>query len=328
MRSHTHEEVEDEWDQEEVPLEATLSSPHPKPPISKFKASRIASSYNTSPPLTSPGQSLGQSVLPASSFRTLERTVRMGKFENDQLVSSTQSDTEDEDAGMKDVLEMLKKGEVQNIGPEPLSRPTSGPPIPSSEVRVLSTAAKPKTSKFKLAQPQRRPSPSSPGTSESQPVTPTSHARRSSPKLPASPIGVADCQPSSSSSIPPREPQLVPQLSAIVSLPSSQIPMIIDSPSFRRPPHMASKSPAASSSFLTTVDSPSFRNPTIVASPVIQQEPSRGSTRPDRPPLVMSSTVREATHQETGNRERDLPEACNSTSGGGKKVSRFLAERM
>ena len=218
----------------------------------------------------------------------------MGKLKNDQLVGLEHSDT-DEDENMQEVLELLKKGDLQNIGPEhnlPSSRQTThGPLVPLLEDRELPSITKPnKTSKFRLTRPQSRANRPSPPASGPQAVVPTP------PILPQA-VGVAECQPLSGRLV---EGQTASPLPATALLPR----------------------PQTSPSFPTVLDSPSSRASTVIDSPSFQR---RGSARPDRPPIVMSSTVLESTPLGTG---CEGTKARESPLSGGKKVSRFLAERM
>ncbi|THH09350.1 hypothetical protein EW145_g2080 [Phellinidium pouzarii] len=99
---------EGEWDQPEVPLEATLSSKPAKSDISRFKAARQAK-------LASPHDSLvslGASVIPQGKSHTLKRAVRTGKLSDGQLVGNDdESPSDDEESeSMKRMLDMLKNG--------------------------------------------------------------------------------------------------------------------------------------------------------------------------------------------------------------------------
>ncbi|TFY61842.1 hypothetical protein EVG20_g6904 [Dentipellis fragilis] len=180
MSAHSHEPM-DEWDQPDVPLEATLSNPHPKSEQSKFKSSRVTKAYNTSLPSTTPSTSLGASVLPGTT-PLLIRAVRLGKVEGSQLVGGEEGESasEEDDDDVKEFMSALRRGQVTNAGAEQnaetlvaalnraYGKPTDSDTTSttaSSETLVVSssasatpptaatatvTAAQPKASKFKL----------------------------------------------------------------------------------------------------------------------------------------------------------------------------------
>ncbi|KAH7926670.1 hypothetical protein BV22DRAFT_1032666 [Leucogyrophana mollusca] len=277
MTSHTHDE--DEWDQPEVPLDATLSSSRPKPAVSRFKADRIASSYNVSQPSAS--TSLGPSVIPASGQKSLQGAVRVGKLQNDQLVGGEAGESGSEDERVKEVLEMLKGGQIQNAGPDfvPPVKPSdaNAPSEPSLQPQVdinppvaapTPSRASQKPSKFKLARKQHTVDP------PSVPNTPISTVNRSSPRLPVS--GVVE---RNAPRPRPREQYVSPQIVQPTGMTGGTLggkpvmpSMVVDSPSF--PAHHM------------VVDSPSFPGPTQLR-------------RPDRPPAVMSTTVKEKAQGST-----------------------------
>jgi hypothetical protein len=293
---------------QEVPLEATLSSPRPKPTMSRFKADRNTSLYDASS--LSASTPLGSSLLPSSEPQAIRRAIRTGRLENDKLVGgeSGESASEAEDENVKEVLELLKMGEVRNVGPAFVSatKPSaSGPnqsvlaPSPATHqplenIDRLATSAqataeaeastsKPKVSKFKL----NRTSGLRPALPDSTPSTPISTVRRSSPKLPEiSPDGV-----DSSKS---RSPSMFPS--------STESPTV-DSPFFPQS---------------TVIVSPSFPPPRQIRSNP-DTVPTASERRLDRPPTVMSAAVLEST----GNSSKAPMEV-----GNGKKISRFMAERM
>ncbi|KAJ7510140.1 hypothetical protein B0H11DRAFT_1957866 [Mycena galericulata] len=171
--------------------EESLNQSSRKPAISHFQANRLAASYNTAAPSSS--QSLGVNVVPAASAQTLQRAIRVGKLDSDNRLvggDAGESGSEDE-AAMQEIMELLKKGEVYNLGPDGNflhAVPPPSNPSPSTSAVIDApplTSRKPPTSKFKLARSGQRPSaaaapsPEPPGSS-----TPPSNAARSSPKLP------------------------------------------------------------------------------------------------------------------------------------------------
>ncbi|TFY76822.1 hypothetical protein EWM64_g7192 [Hericium alpestre] len=210
MSVHSHEPM-DEWDQPEVPLEATLSSPHPKPPQSKFR-STVSQAYNTTLPSATPSTSLGGSVLPGASS-TLQSAMRVGKLEGDKLVGGEEGESgEEDDDDVKEFMAALRKGEVTNAGAEQnaetlvaalmkaYTAPEKGEEAAkealedqskveaASQTQAKAPAPVPtlsKASKFKL---NRFPAtaPRSPSDLSDSDPTPISNSARSSPKLPTS----------------------------------------------------------------------------------------------------------------------------------------------
>jgi hypothetical protein len=58
----------------------------------------------------------GPAVAPVLASNTLQRAIRTGKVVNGQLVGPDDSDEEQE--GVSQFMDALKRGEVQNVGPE------------------------------------------------------------------------------------------------------------------------------------------------------------------------------------------------------------------
>jgi hypothetical protein len=290
---------------------------HAKPAISQFRANRIASAYNTSTPSST---SLGASVLPASSTRTLQQAIRAGKLDSDGRLVGGEADSasEDEEPGLQEVLDLLKKGEVYNIGPDGkylhTIPPSSDQPNPAgaplvtpgeaAEVKLPpSLSGKPKTSRFKVSrQAAGRPSmPLSTASFSSNEVpspsvTPVSYDMRSSPKvatITSAPTVIERIPPSAQHSESQLGPQAIkPSSSAILQGSVSPFSMIVESPSFPAPRERPS------------------RPPTVVASP----SPSGSARRPDRPPTIAGERV--PTTEGAEDRKSE------------EKISRFKAERM
>lgn len=294
-----------------------------KPAVSQFRTTRIASAYSASAPTpsTSTSTSLGASIVPASGSRTVQRALRTGKLDSDGRLVGGEADSasEDEDPALQEVLELLKKGEVYNLGPDgnyihtipPRSNPwaATSTATPStnedaSASKSLPPTRRPQTSKFKPSRPAEGrltpadpiaiPSSSSMSTTHeplSPSITPVSHAGRSSPKL------------GTSQAIAPQVHERKPLLDPASS--SSNF--------------VTGKSAAVSFSMI--VDSPSFPVPQspqgtpVIPSPSVP--PTRNTNRPDRPPAVLSSTVTQSG--------RSQAPQSNETSQ--KKISRFKAER-
>ncbi|KAG5653697.1 hypothetical protein H0H81_011277 [Sphagnurus paluster] len=328
MSSHSHHQNDD------IKLDIPLDMPAPepeKPSISRFKASRLASSYNDA---TSPSTSLGASVVPAATARTLQKAIRTGKLDANARLVGGDADSGSETGDMQELLDLLKKGEVYNLGPDgnylhvpPSTEGNSGPhptPSPSDSKTPFSDLPpidRPKTSKFKLSRTRAgRPSESN-------------EFSRTDPK-----ILIAE-------RIPPKlPPTITPTVLERSSLtPPSTISLEIVEQSFRKPPATTPNvmersstvrtgvTPAAFSSMF--VDSPSFPAPRAVSStrafPMVAESPSvrepsalvvpRESSRPSRPPTLISS-VRETSRSSPG--DDSTPPAKRSG-----KMSRFIAER-
>ncbi|GJE90702.1 hypothetical protein PsYK624_068460 [Phanerochaete sordida] len=364
MRAHTHGSGEDEWDQAEVPLDATLASAPPKPSASRFKSERHA--HPPPNPSSLASHSLGAAVLPSSQSASLKGAVRMGKLQNGQLVGGEEGESEDEvtaeDEDVRQFLDMLRRGEVKNVGP-PLSTsaPQSAGPSSTSTTSLpakagTETAAteqpsdaaqtrKPsKVSKFKLAlaQPGPRSGQTSPALSSAL-STPTDAVERSSPKM--HPTG--DSTPEAASSAHPL-PRLAPTRSISGgSLPPSANPaarqmpsMIVDSPSFRPTPLKqaartgSSAAPPQGAPFQSVImESPSFGAPGVSPS---SASPSSTVVGTPVSGVPASPAPRAAPPMRAGVVERKPPAAVSATvreaipSEGAErkqKVSRFRAER-
>ncbi|KAF6763865.1 hypothetical protein DFP72DRAFT_873628 [Ephemerocybe angulata] len=296
-----------------------------KPAISQYRASRLLSAYGA----TTPSAAASDFIVPAASARTLQTAIRTGKLDEDGKLVGGEDDSasEAEDETMQEVLELLKKGEVYNLGPngEPITifpNDPTAPPASSSTPKATPTAAalgltseskklpplatKAPMSKFKLARGAggRTPEGTDTTTPASESATPVNDLARSSPKE----VGT----PPAASSTP---------------LPTGMPSMIVDSPSFAPPAGVASSSSAAPPSnptFSMIVESPSFPRPgstpkaqpssnapPLPAGPLPGQVVERKTARPTRPPTLISSTVKES-------RPSEPP----------KKVSRFKRDRM
>ncbi|EGN95528.1 hypothetical protein SERLA73DRAFT_186587 [Serpula lacrymans var. lacrymans S7.3] len=260
MVSHTHDE--DEWDQPEVPLEATLAGPRPKPAMSRFKSDRLASSSAMRQPTLS--TSLGSSVIPVASEKSLRGAVRTGKLVNEQLYGGEAGESGSEDENIKKVLELIKNGEVQNVGPDF----STGPSSTVEETNLPSSHANPTLplSTHSKATPEIPSPPSIPST-KSKPskfklarsLTRNSYAEPSLPIEPAAPVLQADRPPPSKPLAQPSQPHGTDYIGG-------------------------------------------------------------SSSRPERPPVVMSSVVKESSRSSD---TRPLAGQNKQT----KKMSRFMAER-
>ncbi|CAL1705147.1 unnamed protein product [Somion occarium] len=351
MKAHSHDN-DNEWDQPEVPLDATLASPPPKAPVSRFKSSLVSRSATT----TMASHSLGQAVLPASQSSSIKSAIRMGKLKDGKLVGEPGESDDDVEEEARTILELLQKGEVTNIGPQPVPKS-----IDSQESKVTSVARpeadsrapeaklKSKVSRFKAAMAST-PSPLGPDSpgDDSDLNTPICFTERSSPKLSSPQIARPKAHPiavPSSSSQPPPKPQPGPSRvrnSATQKLPSPDA--LVANPPLPQPQsvHTLEGLPAASfhpvtNPFSMIIDSPSFLPRGVVESPSAPAQPPASSAsakarvaasnaRPaasvqkvtDRPPVVIAAEVKESKPLNRGS-ERAEPR---------QRVSRFLAERM
>lgn len=294
--------------------------------MSQFRANKLASAYgaSASSPAAAESESfsLGASVLPASSTRTIQRAIKTGKLDSDGKLVGAEADSgsDEEDQAMQEVLELLKKGEVYNLGPNgeylhavhPNQIPqtqctTSQPPSSTQEARQRSSdppppPRKPTISKFKasLAAAGRpaanRTSTPSPSLSDnpSPSVTPVLHAGRSSPKLdsPSQKLVKDHIEAGTPIALTPADSSN-PQVQIL-----SPFSMIVDSPSFPKPQGA------------TSLSSPSYPSS------------AQSTRRPERPPTIIS-TVRESTRSAASAHATSIDDTKPD-----KKVSRFKAERI
>lgn len=303
--------------QDDLPRETT------KPAVSQFRASRFAEAYNTLAQTSETSStSLAASVVPASSAKTIQRTLRTGKINTDGKLVGGEADSasEEENEELQEVLHLLRKGEVYNLGPDGnylhtipprrVDETASASALSSSNTgtqradllppSMLSKASKFKASRLAVGRPQSNVV-SIPGPETLSPsVTPVSYAGRSSPKL-VSP------GPMSSTVAEKSDPVIhSPSPEKSSSQTSSPFSMIVDSPSFPAP----RGSPSTSTPPQMIVPSPSFPPPRQAS-----------TSRPQRPPTVLASTVRESTSQPSIG-------INPSVETSERKVSRFKAERM
>jgi hypothetical protein len=332
-----------------------------KPTISQFRANKLAAAYNVSTQALAGSQqasssststSLGASVLPASSTRTIQKAIRTGKLDDDGKLIGGEDDSasEEEDGGIQEVLELLRKGEVYNIGPDGkyihavrpnpnLKQTTTNSTSPSSAASSIPgpslpppAAARSKPSKFKADRAAAgRPGPSSISITEPSPqlnwsdiqspsVTPISHAGRSSPKMDTA----SAPEPVASTSSGIKAP--VPAKPASLLQPHAQTPfsMIVESPSF---PNI-NRAGGGSRAHGHGHDYPYDTELAAINAEITPGGSGSQPRRPQRPPTVIASTVLE--RKPIGN-----PPASGGTSQSGgddtpqpeQKVSRFMAER-
>ncbi|KAF9014073.1 hypothetical protein BDQ17DRAFT_1320729 [Cyathus striatus] len=216
MLSHSHDE-----DGEVVPTGISTSEPS-KPAISRFRASRLASAYGAA------SISLEGSVISESTARTFQRAVRTGKLDNDSRLIGGDGDSasEDENEGIQEVLELLRKSEVYNLGPDGIHTVKSSQGFPqhqhelgSRESQELNDVQKTfpplqrqKVSKFKADRSHAGRHPSS-FTDTSTTSTSISEILRTSPKL-ESDAALEKSASTMSSGVVERKP--IPVLPAVV----------------------------------------------------------------------------------------------------------------
>jgi hypothetical protein len=309
--------------------------------VTRFKANRIASAYDASTRANSStsSTSIEESVLPESSARTIQRSIRSGRIDdNGRLVGGDHdSDSEIEAEGLQETLELLK-GEVYNLGPT--GKYLSTTPQPQFDAAITTSATEEdswartsaalssdpvaqqqglrhgslpplnrlKTSKFK-ADRSRSGRPSATSSSEIHtPPIPVSQAPRSSPKLPSTPpdriTEKTRGEPQAANS--PEAPQ-PPHISPPPSSNSSSR-MIVDSSSFKAPEIGQSQASSSMQPFTSMIiESPSFPNPSTGET---VQEP--GTTAMAFP---LSTIVESPSFPPTGKRSRrpDHPPAVVSS---------------
>lgn len=278
--------------EQDVPLEATLAGPRPKPSQSKFRSERLAKAYGTRLPSSTLSTSLGTSVLP-NSASALRGAVRMGRLEDGQLLGNSDSEGEGEDdvARAREFVDALHRGEVTNAGAAENS---------DALIAALESA---------YGAPPKQPTPTAPSAVTTVPI-PDSAPTKSAPvsqNISRFELAGPALAPPLAEDEGPREGKATApsQASTNVTIverkaapvPSSQSPpMIVDSPSFA-PPGGAP---------MMVIDSPSFR-------------PPLPSSRPTRPPAVLA-TVRESSGAQQQQQQGQAPEA-------GKRMSRFKVQR-
>lgn len=135
-------------------------------PMSRFRADRMAEAYDKSHPQLS--TSVGSNVVPEARQKALRHSIRMGKLVNDQLAGGPSGDSASEDEDVKEIINALKKGDVQNIGPSTRSLSPSSGDLPSIPTDVTA-GPRPLSTVRERVQFPRRHSPR-PGSLEGQPV--------------------------------------------------------------------------------------------------------------------------------------------------------------
>ncbi|EKM82411.1 hypothetical protein AGABI1DRAFT_124880 [Agaricus bisporus var. burnettii JB137-S8] len=301
----------------DVDLAAGNPNNQPKPSVSRFKANRIASAYGTS---THDGPSASPAVplLPESAARTIQHAVKSGRIDDDdRLIGGNDSDSDTEAEGLREALDLLKKGELYNLGPNghllyappqhddasiaatlPTSLPTtlsgkSAQQDQQTQKLSLPPLDRPKVSKFKVDRSQAgRPLPNSPSTVSTQPTAVSSPQRPPTTSQNAISETIVERK-----QFPSRKGPEAASPAHISQILNSSSPMIMESPSFSAP--ISTIPPATFSS--SVVQSPSFPHrlrsqpgsgttsfPMIVESPSFPS-PGQRTNRPERPPTVVAS---------------------------------------
>ena len=321
--------------EQDVPLEAMLAGPRPKPSQSKFKSERLAQAYygdTRLPPSTPPTSLATSAVLPSSTSGILRGAVRMGRLEGGQLVGNGDSDggeNEDDDATdigrTREFMDALHRGDVTNAGavensdalisaleiaygapPKQPQHPHPSAQSPSAVVTasIPASAAPSKTappvaqknSRFKLARAVPPPAVADDeGLREGADMVEHGTTALSATSPSSTPIHVVGSLP-------------VPDTSAF------RLPTIIDSPPLAPPPGGGGGGGGGGGDappplVTTIIDSPSFQKPQFPLS----------SARPMRPPPAVLPLVRESSGTQ---RQQET-----STHEPGTKVSRFKAQR-
>jgi hypothetical protein len=288
-----------------------MASPPPKPAISRFKADRYPDTMVHTP--ASPSTSLGASILPASEGSVLQNAIRRGKLEDDELVGYDSAD-EDDDPAVRELLNALVRGDLQNAGPIPPT--TNG----VSVVTKPTSLAGMKAPEFKASQDREL----------TRDLTRTKDIR-SGAEATVNSTWNTERNPSMSGIVERRPPQVNVSPSAINDPPLAQEApnapavnrsslafnsMIIESPSFQAPAPVTMNRSAPHSAGPSAATEAQSMPGNIVVSP---SYPPTG--RPPRPPIVMSAAVRERVSNPK------IREPANDELRQEKKVSRFRAER-
>ncbi|KAG8217589.1 hypothetical protein J3R82DRAFT_5740 [Butyriboletus roseoflavus] len=281
MATHTL----DEYEQHE-----TLQSDG-RVPLSRFRADRMVAAYDKSHASGPVSTSIGETAIPASHQKSLRNSVRLGKLENNQLVGGDPGESGSEDETIREIIQMLQTGGIQNAGPdfEPSSMSSIAPPrdsdlmeSPSAETATAARGAKP--SRFRLARGGEitKTDNKSGDNAWSQPTISSVVERKAPISFPRQRFPIN--KPLPRSPVKNSEPAL---------------PIIIDSPSF----------PLAST---VTIPSSSPAHPITIGSPSPHQ------MQFERPPLVKSSATQESMIQ-----SKVPPGDPLSTE---RPISKFMAE--
>lgn len=246
-----------------------------KPVISQFRASRLTSAFNAS--TSKAQQNIENITVPVAGVKTLQHAFRTGKInEKGQLVGSENSDTDEDLEGKAELLELLQKGEIYNVGPKgneflhavpPNVSTTGSRPPPTRELRnrVETKLPPPKktnpsVSKFKASRVQA-------GRPSTPPVTtPISSIQKSAPSAASmpncTPISqkVLERNPASATSTDGPKTLCLGVQSSTTKIFTVPV-MVAETPSFHHPSgiRLATKDPAPQPG--TIIESTSFQPP-------------------------------------------------------------------
>ncbi|KAH6918310.1 hypothetical protein BKA70DRAFT_1554397 [Coprinopsis sp. MPI-PUGE-AT-0042] len=295
-----------------------------KPAISQFKAKKLASAYGAARAAPTTGTlaaatGISNFLVPASTARTIQKSIRTGKLDADGNLIGGEDDSaseDDLDPNAQEILELLKKGEVYNLGqdeiiavkPDHVKEMNATKPSETAEALRLDQEnktlpaldkAKAHTSKFKVSRAAAgRPPPPEAHIEHSTPPTMRGSVLERKSALGKAHLSTNDFSPFPSplgtpvNELPRSSPKGgstpvpgTPVTSPSISLPSgpqtTQMPsMVVESPSFAPPTGMGMPS--------MIIDSPSF--------PPAQSS----SKRPTQPPSIGSSSVLERTSMANG----------------------------
>lgn len=236
--------------------------------------------------------SLGPTVIPVSRQKSLQEAIKVGKLDNNRLVGGEEGESGSEDEAVREILELLKNGQIENAGSDFVPQSAQISEGLAVSATAPSVPAAPRPSKFKMArsalasdQPSQSSSPSTVGEKSShKPPVSEVERRQFKPNRPHERIVEPTVQP-------------IPSTTTSVNSPFTES-AVVESPSF---PSMI-------------VDSPSFQRRT---QPLYDPDTSR----PQRPPVIMRSVM-----ESSGRFARDSSDIGTKVPEG--KISRFKAERM
>ncbi|KAF8590081.1 hypothetical protein K439DRAFT_1657635 [Ramaria rubella] len=325
------------WDQENVPIEATLAHSQSKPSISKFKASLPAATREK--PFALPNEVssggtadslpviLGTSVLPSDA---LAKSIKLGKLVDGNLTAGPEEEdeidreTQEEEEIRKLLLKSMEEYSgiaAQVIGPSAggsyWAKPEVAEAASSSGSTQIMIKEKPKASRFKVNRTQSKP----PGVSGLLAHENSSPQMSTSGQLPPSPATVALSNNPMNAVDPPSlassgNNPLSFNISTQTPLNQRQADtvhsMIIDSPSFM---------PPAS----TIIDSQSFRRTAGLSLPLSTRGSPTVIPTPSSRSVDRRSIVANNVQERSGERNTSAKKDTGETKP--RRVSRFKAER-
>lgn len=78
----------------------------------------MASIYGRSCLQEQPCTSLGSSIIPEARQKSIQNAIRFGKLQDEQLLGGPSGESGSDDDETKEITELLKSGNVQNVGPD------------------------------------------------------------------------------------------------------------------------------------------------------------------------------------------------------------------